>query len=97
MVVMVLLMCSTINQLRLYHTSTGVTFLNLNKGPHKRVVVFFFYFSLFFFFFCMLKYSMRPWTDSHCFLLSLDLLLVSHLDTSLIFLSEYGCSMTKVV
>lgn len=40
---------------------------------------------------------MWPRTVSHCFLLSLDLLLVLHLDTSLIFLSEHVCNMAKVV
>lgn len=95
---MVLLTCSTINQLRLYHKGISMKHFyrsNYLKSKQKTTLegcVF-----SFFFFFCMLKYSVWPWTDSHSFLLSLDLLLVSHLDTSLIFLSEYVCSMTEVV
>lgn len=78
------------------HRPSGLTTLSLKKRSEGCLGS---YFSVVFFFFLahMMKCSVWPWTATHCFLLSLDLLLVLHLDTSLIFLSEYVCSMAKAV
>lgn len=78
------------------HRPSGLTTLSLNQ--RLDFFIFLWVCFLFFVFFPhVVKRSVWPWTVSHFFLLSLDLLLVLHLDTSLIFLSEYVCNMAKVV